>query len=71
MKYPNLIAEMARIKINKTDIAKALGVSAKTVYFKIQHETFLYKEVIKIQETFFPELPVDYLFSSDPVREVS
>ena len=69
--FPNLIAEMARIKINKTDIAKALGISTKTVYSKIENGTFLYREVLIIQAKFFPELSVSYLFSPDPVQEVS
>ena len=61
--FPNLSAEMARIKVTKTDIANLLGVSLKTIYKKLETGTFTVVEALKITETFFPNKSVGYLFS--------
>ncbi len=66
MIYPNLIAEMARAKITKADIAKTLGVSLKTVYIKLERGTMYLSEAMKIRKELFPNLDLLYLFAEEP-----
>lgn len=66
---PNLCAEMARAKITKADIARVIGKSPKTVYEKIKTDSFLYKEAVLIRDNLFPDLSLNYLFNTDPIKE--
>ncbi len=59
----NLVAEMARNKITRYDIAKLLGNTYNTVSLKINgHYEFTVIEAQKIQKTYFPKLTMEYLF---------
>ena len=59
----NLVAEMARNKITRYDIAKLLGNTYNTVSLKINgHYEFTVTEAQKIQKTYFPDLTMEYLF---------
>lgn len=59
----NLVAEMARYKITRYQIADVLGLSYGTVSQKINGSyEFTVGEAKKIQEEFFPELSIEYLF---------
>lgn len=60
----NLEAEMARDQIKRIDLARLLNLSSRAVYGKISGETkFTTSEAIKIQKTYFPNLPIEYLFA--------
>lgn len=62
----NLQAEIARIKVPQTKIAKAISVSDRTVRKKIKGETkFTFPEARKIRDTFFPDMELEYLFKED------
>lgn len=62
----NLNAEMTRYGITNSDIQLLLGCSARTVTNKISGETdFTVPEALKIRNTFFPSLRVEYLFATD------
>jgi hypothetical protein len=60
--FRNLRAEMSREGISKDDIAKCLDVNEKTVRTKLANGNFVYKEMKKIRNSFFPKLTIDYLF---------
>ena len=61
--FPNLRAEMARLCLDGNNLAKALGVSYKTVINKMIGKTeFTRIEMFTIRKTFFPNLSIDYLF---------
>lgn len=65
--YPNLNAEMARLGIKRSDIAKDLfnGRTA-TVSDKLNGKyPLLLSEAIEIKKTYFPHLELGYLF--DPI----
>lgn len=63
--YPNLNAEMSRIGIEQKDIAKALNKGADGVSLKFNGKrAWLLEEAKKIKSEFFPNLSIDYLFTS-------
>ena len=59
MKYPNINAEMARLGLNRTDLAKKLGVCRKTVYNWLTKGHLPLDVVVKLADLFGK--PVDYL----------
>ena len=59
MKYPNINAEMARLGLNRTDLANKLGVSRKTVYNWLTKGQLPLAAVVKLADLFGK--PVDYL----------
>lgn len=67
----NLSAEMARYGVSNTDIRSLLGCSGKTVTNKLAESTsFSVDEAIKIRDTFFPGLRIEYLFArADPAQD--
>lgn len=61
--YPELIGSLARKSITKIRIANALGISQRTLYSKLTGATdFTFSEANKIQQQFFPDVPIDKLF---------
>lgn len=68
--YCNLKAEMARKGIKVKDIADLLGVRRATASDKINGKYRFYcDEAIKIKETFFSDLNIDYLFQFKPKND--
>ena len=59
--YNNLLAEMARQKVTKKDIAEILGVAYGTVISKF-NGSFSLEDAKKIKEKYFSELHIEYLF---------
>lgn len=60
----NLEAEMARYGVTNNDIKSLLGCSDRTVTNKLNGETdFTVPEALKIRNTFFPNLRLEYLFA--------
>lgn len=61
----NLVAEMARYGVKNSDIQDLLGCTEKTVRNKLNGVTeFSVAEALKIRDTFFSGLRVEYLFAS-------
>lgn len=62
--YGNLLAEMARYKVNNEDLLKTLGFSsAKTLNNKLTGRTdFTRKEMFLIKKEHFPNFDLEYLF---------
>ena len=59
----NLAVEMKMKKITQTQIARVLGVTNNSVWLKINGKTdFTASEMFKIQDTFFPDKDLRYLF---------
>lgn len=66
MQYSNLIGEMAKRKIEKYKVARELGIHVNSFRNKLNGKTsFSVDEAIQIQETFFPDLEIKYLFGRD------
>lgn len=62
--FDNLRAEMGRKNIGIVDIAKAMGFNRDTLARKLSRKSPLYlSEAFAIQQTFFPEADMRYLFS--------
>ena len=58
----NIRAEMARNGISKNQAEKVVGLSAPSMFRRFQGSTdFKVGELVKIRDTFFPELSLDYL----------
>ena len=58
----NLRAEMARNGIRINQVEKAAGLSTPSIYSRFKGKTdFKVGELMKIRDTFFPELSLDYL----------
>lgn len=67
MFYPNLEAEMKRNNLNRSDIAKVLGVHVSGVYRMLRGERKISVSQAKtIRDSLFPNLKLDYLFDEDP-----
>jgi len=63
-KYRVLLALINDRGIRKTAIARRLGITSKTLYLKLRGKTgFIYEEARIIQEGFFPDIPLERLFS--------
>lgn len=64
--YGNLKAEMGRNDVTVMSIAKLLGISRDTVSYKLNGCTsFSIEQAFAIKSTFFPTLPIEYLFARD------
>lgn len=62
--FGNLRAEMGRKNIGIGDIAKSMGFNRDTLARKLSRKSPLYlSEAFAIQQTFFPETDMRYLFS--------
>ena len=62
----NLRAEMARKKVSIEDIAECLQIHRNSASNKVNGNTaFSIEESVKIQETFFPDLELKYLFKRE------
>lgn len=60
----NLSAEMARFGVSNADIQAVLSCSSKTVTNKLNDATeFSISEAIKVRDTLFPGLRIEYLFA--------
>lgn len=67
--YKNLEAEMARLGITRGNLAEILNVRYATIIEKMNGKSrFYYDEAMKIKNTLFPELSLEYLF--DPTDQL-
>lgn len=63
MKYLTLISEMAKRGIQKTEVAKLLGIHWNSAANKINGvSNFSVEEAIKIRDKFFPDWKIEELF---------
>lgn len=63
--FPNLIAEMARKGITQKDLCNCIKKDKSTLSEKINGKRdFKMSEIMKIKETFFPDLTLEYLFKT-------
>lgn len=70
--YNNLEAEIARKKIKKLVIAKAIGRSYNTLNLKLAGKyPFTYDEALTIHERFFSECDFKELFKRTEMKNVS
>lgn len=61
--YKNLEAEMARKGITKKDLSETLNLRYATILDKMNgNSRFFYDEAVRIKETFFQDLSIEYLF---------
>lgn len=64
--FPTLEAEIARRGIKKREIANILGIEQRTLSNKLNGYTrFALEEAVKIKQTWFPEIPIEELFSHE------
>lgn len=62
----NFDAEMTRYGIRNADLCELLGYTEKTIQNKRKNVScFSVGEAMKIRDTFFPELRIEYLFAPD------
>ena len=62
--YPILVAEIAKRKIKKADIAKTLGICDKALYNKLNGlASFTLEEALLLCNEFFPDKTVEELFA--------
>ena len=63
--YPNLDAEMARIKLTRQALAKELGMTPTTLSLKLNGKFDLsLSECVEIKKILKTELSIEYLFAS-------
>lgn len=63
--YPNLELEMKKSKIKRKDIAELLDMRPATITEKLNGKTSVSViEAAKIQDSFFPDYSIDYLFKT-------
>lgn len=64
--FPNLEAEMARLKITQVKLAEIIGVTPTTLSFKLNGKSTLsLKECVEIKKKVFPDKTLDYLFATE------
>ena len=67
MMYPNLEAEMVRLGYTKEDIGRCLNIHISGVYQMLSGKRNLsISRAIKIRDSMFPGMRVDYLFDISP-----
>lgn len=65
--YLNLEAESVRRKVKRGEMANVIGKSYTTLTLKMAGKyPFTYDEAVLIQETFFPECDLKFLFKDFP-----
>lgn len=70
--YANLEAEIARKRIKREEIAKAIKRTYNTLNLKINGKyPFTYDEALKIHEEFFPECDFKQLFKKEEIKDAS
>ncbi|MDO5517962.1 MAG: helix-turn-helix transcriptional regulator [Clostridium sp.] len=68
--HHNLKTEMNRKNIKRRDMAEFLGVRLATLCDKLNGRySFKINEAFKIQQRYFPELTIEYLFQSSMNNE--
>lgn len=66
MAYNNLRGEMAKKRITIESIADLLGVHRNSAANKLNGDSqFSIEQAMKIQEDFFPEFELNYLFATE------
>lgn len=69
-KYPIVVAKMAERGIKKVTVARKLGITAKAFENKLRGKTPIsWEQVQTVQQSFFPDIPKDELFSTDDETE--
>ena len=64
--YPNLDAEMARRKITRNSLAKAIHVTPTTLTLKLNGKApITLNECIEIKKILNTDMLIDYLFSTE------
>ena len=63
--FPNLNAELTRRGVKTKDFASLLKVSEKTANNKLAGRTEFTLSEVKIVAAFFPNMSIDYLFSTE------
>lgn len=62
----NLEAEMAQRRISRRDIAELLGVTYRTIHSRFNGESeWTLSECLKIRDTYFSSMGLEYLFTAD------
>ncbi len=62
--YPELVAEMAKKRITRVEVAKGIGISPRALYSKLLGKTdFTLSEANAIHKNFFPDVKKDKLFA--------
>ena len=62
----NLRGEMAKKKVSIEDVSELLGIHRNSVSNKLNGiSSFTIDESVKIQERFFPDLELKYLFKKE------
>ena len=62
--FSNLRAEMSRYNISILEMAKQLGCNRDTLSRRLANKSMLnLYDAFAIQQEFFPDLPVEYLFA--------
>lgn len=70
MPYSNLRGEMAKRKILIENISDLLKIHRNSVANKVNGKSaFTIEESMKVQEHFFPDLELKYLFARDDSKE--
>lgn len=71
MKCLNLKGEMAKRGITIEEISKELGIHRNSVSNKLNGDSsFTIEEAFKIQDKYFPDLELKYLFKAEPFEEL-
>ncbi len=69
--FPNLEAELARVKLTNADCAKVCGLTEKGFSNKRCGNTeFTLSEIKKLQRELFPGCTLEYLFSDKAAKPV-
>ena len=64
--FPNLIAEMARMKLSIKGLSEITGINYETLKLKFRGITeFKLCEMIAIKKGAFPDKSLDYLFATE------
>lgn len=64
----NLRGEMAKRRVSIEDISGLLGIHRNSVANKVNGESpFSFEQSVKIQERFFPDLELKYLFRKEAI----
>lgn len=64
--FPNLIAEMARMKLSIKSLSEITGINYETLKLKFRGITeFKLCEMLAIKKKVFPDKTLDYLFATE------
>lgn len=59
--YGNLVLLMQKNKITKSEIARTLNITRRTLLHRLENDQMLHRDIVIIRDTYFPDKTLDFI----------